>query len=165
MSSDRAEHQAHRQFSDLRLRVLQRPRLKRRYSLRRGNRGRREDRHSSNRMRSTNDPISGFHGVTILSELFKTQPTVPAKYRWTSNLPPGGLPVGVSGGGPFRLANGMMEKCSIGWWPRDGDEEIFIMNADGTGVTQVTFNTGFADAVPVWIARPLHRSARRFGGS
>ena len=34
---------------------------------------------------------------------------------------------------------------------RDGDEEIFIMNADGTEQTQVTFNEGVFDAVPVWI--------------
>ena len=36
---------------------------------------------------------------------------------------------------------------------RDGDEEIFIMNADGTGVTQLTFNTNIFDAVPTWTAR------------
>jgi Tol biopolymer transport system component len=36
---------------------------------------------------------------------------------------------------------------------RDGDEEIYVMNANGSGktVTQLTFNTGFADGVPAWI--------------
>src|SRR5687768_3853650 len=32
---------------------------------------------------------------------------------------------------------------------QDGDLEIYVMNADGTGVTQLTFNTA-SDAVPVW---------------
>src|SRR5438132_12427787 len=31
-----------------------------------------------------------------------------------------------------------------------GDEDIFVMNADGSGVTQLTFNDGVFDAVPVW---------------
>src|SRR5205807_1839792 len=31
-----------------------------------------------------------------------------------------------------------------------GDEDIFVMNADGSGVTQLTFNDGVLDAVPVW---------------
>src|SRR5437660_408390 len=34
---------------------------------------------------------------------------------------------------------------------RDGDDEdIFVMNADGSGVTPLTFNDGVSDAVPVW---------------
>ena len=32
---------------------------------------------------------------------------------------------------------------------RDGDNEIFVMNADGTGVTQLTDNDDW-DRVPVW---------------
>lgn len=41
---------------------------------------------------------------------------------------------------------------------RDGDEEIYVMNAeDGSGVTQLTFNTGFPDGVPTWTAGRLHR--------
>ncbi|MDP6214321.1 MAG: hypothetical protein QGI41_05215, partial [Acidimicrobiales bacterium] len=32
---------------------------------------------------------------------------------------------------------------------RDGDDEIFVMNADGTGVTQLTDNDG-RDGFPVW---------------
>ncbi len=32
---------------------------------------------------------------------------------------------------------------------RDGDDEIFVMNADGTGVTQLTDNDDW-DGVPVW---------------
>ncbi|MGB6681465.1 MAG: hypothetical protein WBF08_09120, partial [Candidatus Bathyarchaeia archaeon] len=34
---------------------------------------------------------------------------------------------------------------------RDGDGEIFVMNPDGTGVTQLTFNT-VSDAFPAWSA-------------
>ena len=32
---------------------------------------------------------------------------------------------------------------------RDGDDEIFVMNADGTGVTQLTDNDDY-DGFPVW---------------
>ena len=32
---------------------------------------------------------------------------------------------------------------------RDGDQEIFVMNADGTNVTQITFND-VSDIQPVW---------------
>ena len=39
---------------------------------------------------------------------------------------------------------------------RDGDEEIFVMNADGSNPIQLTFNEGIFDAVPAWTARPLH---------
>ena len=33
----------------------------------------------------------------------------------------------------------------------DGDEEIFVVNADGTGQTQLTHNTFFSDSNPVWL--------------
>ena len=33
----------------------------------------------------------------------------------------------------------------------DGDDEIYVANADGTGQTQLTDNTFFADSDPVWI--------------
>ena len=33
----------------------------------------------------------------------------------------------------------------------DGDEEIYVVNADGTGQMQVTDNAFFADTDPVWI--------------
>jgi TolB protein len=38
---------------------------------------------------------------------------------------------------------------------RDGHEEIYIMNADGTGQSGPTFNQGIFNAVPSWRARPL----------
>ena len=34
---------------------------------------------------------------------------------------------------------------------QDGEGEIFVMNPDGTGVTQLTFNT-VGDAFPAWSA-------------
>jgi len=37
----------------------------------------------------------------------------------------------------------------------DGHEEIYIMNADGTGQTRLTFNQGIFNALPSWRARPL----------
>src|SRR5256884_6511449 len=41
-----------------------------------------------------------------------------------------------------------------------GDEDIFVMNADGSGVTPLTFNDGVSDAVPVWIQQlPLSNDA------
>ncbi len=33
---------------------------------------------------------------------------------------------------------------------RDGDLEIFVMNADGTGVTQLTDNDDVDDEAPAW---------------
>lgn len=33
----------------------------------------------------------------------------------------------------------------------DGDHEIYVVNADGTGQTQLTDNTFFADSDPVWL--------------
>jgi len=36
---------------------------------------------------------------------------------------------------------------------RDGHEEIYIMNADGTGQTRLTFNQGIFNAVAGWRAR------------
>ena len=33
----------------------------------------------------------------------------------------------------------------------DGDDEIYVVNADGTGQTQLTDNTFFADSDPVWL--------------
>ena len=33
---------------------------------------------------------------------------------------------------------------------RDGDMEIFVMNADGTGVTQLTDNFALNDMFPAW---------------
>ena len=38
---------------------------------------------------------------------------------------------------------------------RDGHEEIYMMNADGTGQTRLTFNEGIFNAVPSWRAGPL----------
>jgi len=34
----------------------------------------------------------------------------------------------------------------------DGDDEIYVVNADGTGQTQLTDNDFFADTNPVWIS-------------
>ena len=33
---------------------------------------------------------------------------------------------------------------------RDGDEEIFVMDADGANQTQLTFNAGASDRNPDW---------------
>ena len=33
----------------------------------------------------------------------------------------------------------------------DGDVEIFVVNADGSGQHQLTYNTYFTDSHPVWI--------------
>jgi len=37
---------------------------------------------------------------------------------------------------------------------RDGDEEVYTMETDGSGVIQLTHNTGFFDAVPTWNSGP-----------
>jgi len=38
---------------------------------------------------------------------------------------------------------------------RDGHEEIYIMNVDGTAQTRLTVNEGIFNAVPSWRAGPL----------
>ena len=58
---------------------------------------------------------------------------------------------------------------SPGWSPdgtriafnsdRDGDEEIYAMNADGSGLTQLTFNEGFVDAGPQFQRVPASNDA------
>jgi Tol biopolymer transport system component len=44
---------------------------------------------------------------------------------------------------------------------RDGDEEVYVMKADGSDVRQLTSNAAFADAVPAWTAAKHPRSRDR----
>ena len=69
--------------------------------------------------------------------------------------PDGTDPVPLSRTGPRTLPTGLV------WSPdgsaiafsssHDGDDEIYVVNADGTGQTQLTDNDFFADTDPVWI--------------
>lgn len=38
---------------------------------------------------------------------------------------------------------------------RDGDEEVYVANADGSDVRQLTFNDGIFDAVPTWAKKKV----------
>ena len=69
--------------------------------------------------------------------------------------PDGTDPTPLSRTGPETIPTGLV------WSPdgrfiafsssHDGDDEIYVVNADGTGQTQLTHNDFFADTDPVWI--------------
>ncbi len=69
------------------------------------------------------------------------------------------------GTGVTQLSSGDFTDDDPAWSPdgkqiafqstRDGHEEIYIINADGTGPTRLTFTEGAFSAVPGWRARPL----------
>jgi Tol biopolymer transport system component len=68
----------------------------------------------------------------------------------------------ADGSNPVRLTTHLATDRSPRWSPdgteiafssnRDGDFEIFVMNADGSDPHQVTFNTGAHDRIPSWSA-------------
>jgi hypothetical protein len=63
----------------------------------------------------------------------------------TAGLLISGLPSDEAGAA-FPGANGKIAFEST----RDGDGEIYVMNADGSGPTNLTNNPGATDAIPMW---------------